>query len=157
MTIAITDGLIQESDLDTAINRTLTTRFLTGQFNTLQSNPWTNLTLKSVNSRTNRDLARQVLQKGIVLLKNAAPLGSLKPILPLEKQNLRKLCVLGPLSNSVEHMMGNYYGKFDAAAAATPLKGIQEELGGLAAWAGTLIHLFHYTYPQNLLNLCDIV
>jgi hypothetical protein len=64
-----------------------------------------------------------------VLLKNKAPAGSSKPLLPLDKSSLKKLCVLGPLSHSAEHMMGNYYGNFDAKLAATPLQGIQEELG----------------------------
>lgn len=130
LTDALAGGLISESDIDTAINRTLTMRFLTGQFDPPDSNSWSNLTLSTVNSREHRVLARRIVQEGIVLLKNTAPFGSLKPVLPLVKENLQKLCVLGPLSNSVEHMMGNYYGKFDAAAAATPLKGIQEELGG---------------------------
>jgi hypothetical protein len=71
----------------------------------------------------------QLLPPGIVLLKNKAPAGSSKPLLPLDKSSLRKLCVLGPLANSAEHMMGNYYGNFDAELAATPLQGIQEELG----------------------------
>jgi beta-glucosidase-like glycosyl hydrolase len=64
-----------------------------------------------------------------VLLKNKAPAGSSKPLLPLDKSSLKKLCVLGPLAHSAEHMMGNYYGNFDAKLAATPLQGIQEELG----------------------------
>jgi beta-glucosidase-like glycosyl hydrolase len=66
---------------------------------------------------------------GIVLLKNKAPAGAAKPLLPLDKSSLKKLCVLGPLAHSAEHMMGNYYGNFDAKLAATPLQGIQEELG----------------------------
>lgn len=69
------------------------------------------------------------MHAGIVLLKNAAPRGSREPILPLNPATLQKLCVVGPLANSTEHMMGNYYGKFDTNIAATPLQGIKEALG----------------------------
>lgn len=42
---------------------------------------------------------------------------------------LKQTCCVGPLANSALHMMGSYYGKIDADIAATPLQGIQEELG----------------------------
>lgn len=66
-----------------------------------------------------------------MLLKNTAPTGSSSPVLPLDKAALKKVCVVGPLAASVEHMMGNYYGRFDSKASVTPLKGIQDELGEL--------------------------
>jgi beta-glucosidase-like glycosyl hydrolase len=83
---------------------------------------------------------------GIVLLKNKAPAGAAKPLLPLDKSALSKLCVLGPLANSVEHMMGNYYGNFDAKLAATPLQGIQEELGGCSAAVLAGVHQQHVAW-----------
>ena len=52
---------------------------------------------------------------GIVLLKNEAVAvngegsGSGRPLLPFDLQSVSKLCVLGPLADSPEHMLGNYY------------------------------------------------
>jgi hypothetical protein len=66
---------------------------------------------------------------GAVLLKNEAPPGRDAPMLPLDAARLNKLCVTGPLSDSPEHQMGNYYGRFDSKATSTPLSGLQSALG----------------------------
>lgn len=71
-----------------------------------------------------------------MLLRNVAAAGASAPLLPLNKAALRKVCVVGPLADSQEHMMGNYYGRWDSAAAATPLQGIREELGELPCGTG---------------------
>jgi len=68
---------------------------------------------------------------GTVLLKNDMVPGTSTPLLPLDKSALSKVCITGPLADSAEHMMGNYYGKWDAEAALTPRKAIKEELGEL--------------------------
>jgi hypothetical protein len=66
---------------------------------------------------------------GTVLLKNDLMTGSSTPMLPLDKGALSKVCITGPLADSAEHMMGNYYGKWDSEAALTPKKAIKDELG----------------------------
>lgn len=47
--------------------------------------------------------------QGIVLLKNEAPAsrspGSGSKLLPLDKTEMKKVCVVGPLSDSPEHMV----------------------------------------------------
>lgn len=70
-----------------------------------------------------------VAAAGTVLLQNNPVPGTSTPILPLDKGALSKVCITGPLADSAEHMMGNYYGKFDESAALTPKKAIKEELG----------------------------
>lgn len=65
-----------------------------------------------------------------MLLKNDPVPGTSTPLLPLDKGALRKVCITGPLADSPEHLMGNYYGKWDAEAALTPKRVIKEELGG---------------------------
>ncbi|KAF6262012.1 glycoside hydrolase superfamily [Scenedesmus sp. NREL 46B-D3] len=158
---ALAEGLLAPSDIDTAVNRTLAVRFATGQFDLPRLNPWADLPISTVNGRMSRLLARTVVQKGIVLLKNKAPAGSSKPLLPLDKSALSKLCVLGPLANSAEHMMGNYYGKFDADVAATPLQGIQEELAGSGvkveyAQGMDIMGQIHYDWPlETALETCQ--
>ena len=56
------------------------------------------------------------------------PVSSAQPLLPLNLTTLKKLCVIGPLANSSEHMMGNYYGAWDESALS-PLQALQEALG----------------------------
>jgi hypothetical protein len=46
---------------------------------------------------------------------------------------MKKLCVIGPLANSTEHMMGNYYGAWDESALS-PLQALQEALGENLGW-----------------------
>jgi hypothetical protein len=40
-----------------------------------------------------------------------------------------QVCITGPLADSQEHMMGNYYGRWDTEAALTPRKAIKTYLG----------------------------
>ncbi|KAF8063677.1 BXL3 [Scenedesmus sp. PABB004] len=159
---ALAAGLVSEADIDTAVNRTLAMRFLTGQFDPPSGNPWGALTTGAVvNGNASRALARAVVQKGAVLLKNDPPPGRDAPLLPLDPAALTKLCVLGPLSDSAEHMMGNYYGKFDAAAVATPLAGIKEALAGRGvsvshAYGMDLVGRIHYDWPlEDALQACE--
>lgn len=53
------------------------------------------------------------------------------PVLPLNPAKLRKVCVVGPLADSPEHQMGNYYGKYADDAVSTPRSALEAELG---AW-----------------------
>lgn len=52
---------------------------------------------------------RKPAPQGIVLLKNEAPAsrspGSGSKLLPLDKARMKKVCVVGPLSDSPEHMV----------------------------------------------------
>jgi hypothetical protein len=43
--------------------------------------------------------------------------------------NTPQVCVVGALADSKEHLLGNYYGKFDADAVVTPRAAITAELG----------------------------
>ncbi|KAI8462979.1 MAG: glycoside hydrolase superfamily [Monoraphidium minutum] len=124
---AISAGVLAESDVDAALNRTLAIRFRTGQFDAPAALPWAGLGLDVVNSKAHKDLARKAAHKGMVLLKNAVPPGSSTPLLPLDKAQLRKVCVVGPLADSPEHMLGNYYGAF-LKSMSSPLGSIRGEL-----------------------------
>jgi hypothetical protein len=61
---ALAAGLLSPADIDTAVNRTLAMRFITGQFDTPRLNPWGELPISTVNGRMSRLLARNVVQKG---------------------------------------------------------------------------------------------
>lgn len=99
---AVKDGLITEKEIDTQLAVLLRTRFKLGLFDPMGSNPYDVISADVVNSKAHRELAKEVAQKGIVLLKN-------KGVLPL-KNDLSKYFVTGPNATNTDILLGNYYG-----------------------------------------------
>ncbi len=102
LTEAVESGLITESEIDEQLAILLRTRFKLGLFDPAGSNPYDNISGNVVNSEKHRNLAREVAQKGIVMLKNNG-------VLPL-KNDLSKYFVTGPNANNADILLGNYYG-----------------------------------------------
>ena len=164
---AISQGLLSEADVDAAVANTLAVRFRTGQFE--PSTPWDGLGAAAINSAAHRELARRVAQKGIVLLKNDAPLkgasggaggGAGAPLLPLDRTKLKKVCVVGPLADSPEHLLGNYYGLWNRSLTASPLAALRAELAGSGVQVATddamrLMAANYYDWPlESALGAC---
>ena len=99
---AVKEGLITEKEIDEQLAILLKTRFKLGLFDPMGSNPYDAIPSNVVNSESHRALAKEVAEKGIVLLKNNG-------ILPL-KNDLGKYFVTGPNASSIEILLGNYYG-----------------------------------------------
>jgi len=99
---AVKEGLITEKEIDEQLSILLKTRFKLGLFDPMGSNPYDAVSADVVNSKAHRELAKEVAQKGIVLLKNNG-------VLPL-KNDLSKYFVTGPNAASIEVLLGNYYG-----------------------------------------------
>lgn len=99
---AIKKGLITEKEIDNQLAVLLQTRFKLGLFDPMGSNPYDAISDDVVNSKAHRELAKEVAQKGIVLLKNNG-------VLPL-KNDLSKYFVTGPNATNVDVLLGNYYG-----------------------------------------------
>ena len=99
---AVKDGLITEKEIDEQLAVLLKTRFKLGLFDPMGSNPYDAVSPNVVDSKEHRALAKEVAEKGIVLLKNNG-------ILPL-KNDLGKYFVTGPNASSIEILLGNYYG-----------------------------------------------
>ncbi len=99
---AVRQGLLKESQVDSALAILLRTRFKLGLFDGLNATPYDKLGPEVVNSAAHRALAKEIALKSMVLLKNNG-------VLPL-RPDLGKYFVTGPNATSVEALLGNYYG-----------------------------------------------
>lgn len=118
---AIKQGLLKESELDTAVARLLRAKFKLGVFDSDAHNPYAKIPYSVVNSLTHQAQALQMARESIVLLKNK------NGTLPL-KATLKNIAVIGPNANDAEVLLGNYNG--DPAHIVTPLEGIQKAFIG---------------------------
>lgn len=114
---AVKEGLLDEQYVTQSCIRAFTTRFLLGMFD---STEYDSLNFLDVESPEHLKLASQAARESIVLLKNEG-------ILPLQKENLRTIGVIGPNANSRRALEGNYHGT--ASRYVTVLEGIQKMAG----------------------------
>jgi beta-glucosidase len=92
-----------------------------GSFDKNEDNPYDKIPYTVVDSKEMRDLNREVSAKSIVLLKNE------NNILPLNKDKIHTIGVIGPNANSRNALVGNYEGT--ASRYVTVLEGIQDYVG----------------------------
>ena len=114
---AYEQGLITEEDITRSAERLFTTRFLLGLFDETE---YDGLGLEKVECKEHLALAERAAAESVVLLKNDG-------ILPLKKENLKTIGVVGPNANSRVALIGNYHGT--ASRYITVLEGIQDAVG----------------------------
>lgn len=96
---AVREGLVSEAVLDEAVRRVLTVKYLLGLFEgTLSVNP--DVAVSSLDTESDRKLAREVAQASMVLLKNDG-------ILPLRK-DFKTIAVIGPNAAQGLNLHGDY-------------------------------------------------
>jgi beta-glucosidase len=94
---AVLDGKIAETLIDVSVRRLLAQKFALGLF----ENPYVDPSVVHFDTQPERQLAREIAQKSIVLLKNDDNL------LPLSKE-LGSIAVIGPNADSVRNLFGDY-------------------------------------------------
>lgn len=94
---AVRRGLVRESLLDVAVRRVLAQKIALGLF----ENPFVDASVVAFDTPPQRQLAREIAQKSIVLLKNDGDL------LPLKK-DIGSIAVIGPNAGQVRHLFGDY-------------------------------------------------
>ncbi len=109
-------GLIKEETIREAAVRLMTTRYLLG---ILGEGSHEQFSMDEVESPEHLRLSRQAAVESIVLLKNQGR------ILPIDRDRVRTVGVIGPNADSVAALRGNYYG--EAGRYVTVLEGIREE------------------------------
>ncbi len=121
LTQAVQEGVVDEARINEAVVHLLTTRMKLGVLNKIEDNPYDKIPYSVVDSKEMRLLNRETAVKSIVLLKNQ------NHILPLKKEEIRTIGVIGPNANSREALVGNYEGT--ASRYITVLEGIQDFVG----------------------------
>ena len=116
---ALAQKLITEEDIRQAAVRLFTTRYLLGIMDG-QETEFDKIPYSAVECKEHVAAAVEAAEKGIVLLKNDG-------ILPLNKEKLKAVGVVGPNANSRAVLVGNYHGT--SSRYITVLEGIQNELG----------------------------
>ena len=116
---AVNQELISEEEISRAVTRLFTVRHLLGLFDAPEKVPYTKITMAAVDSPAHRDLALKAARQSLVLLKNDAQ------FLPLDKAALKKIAVIGPLSDLCH--LGGYSGA--PTVHVSPYQGIAASFG----------------------------
>ena len=99
---AYKQGVLKESEIDTALVRLFTARIKLGMFDPPEMVPYSKIDEKLLDSAEHRAMARAMANKAMVLLKNDGTL-------PLKK-GATKIAVVGPLADQTRYLLGNYTG-----------------------------------------------
>ena len=113
---SVKKGLINEKDVDVAVQRLFKARFALGEMDKLEEVSWTKIPYSVVASKEHADMSLEMARKSMVLLQNK------NNVLPLAKEGI-KIAVMGPNANDSIMQSGNYKGTPDHTV--TILQGIK--------------------------------
>ena len=114
---AVEEGLISEETVDQAVKRLYRTRFRLGMFEPEEDVPFNQIPFELNDCDEHRELALVMARESMVLLKNE------NALLPLNKDKIKSIAVIGPNADSKEVLLGNYFGL--PSRYVTVLEGIQ--------------------------------
>lgn len=115
----VKEGRLSESVIDESVRRVLTAKFKMGLFDRpfkVHKND-----RQKIHTKESIDLARRIAEESIVLLQNK------NRMLPLDKNRLKSLAVIGPNADKVQ--FGDYSPTKNNAYGVTVLQGLKEYLG----------------------------
>jgi beta-glucosidase len=121
---AIRDGLVKEETINQAVIRLVTTRMKLGLFDDQAKVPFNSIGYDQVDSVEHKKLNQKASAKSIVLLKNE------NNLLPLDKNKIKSIGVIGPNADNRKALVGNYEGT--SSEYITILEGIRGYLGDSA-------------------------
>ncbi len=121
----VRQGLVDEADIDRAVERVLRMKFEMGLFDNPYVDP---KAARAVRSEENKQVALDVARAAVTLLKNETPSGAVGDahILPLSK-DLRVL-VCGPNADNRYNMLGDYTAPQEDSNVKTVLDGIRQKV-----------------------------
>ena len=125
---AVSQGLIGIKEIDLSVYRLMLARMKLGMFDPTELVPYAQIPFELNNGRAHDDMALKMAHKSMTLLKNNG-------ILPLNKNLIKKIAVIGPNADNINALRGNYYG-----SASNPVTIIN----GIKAKAGTEIEVVYH-------------
>ena len=90
---ALEKGLITENDIDSSVRNSFRTRIRLGFFDGANECPYTGMGEEYINNKEHQELAATMAEASVVMLKNE------KDMLPIKKDNINSLAVVGPLAD----------------------------------------------------------
>jgi len=114
---AYQQGLLREESIDIAVKRLFTARFRLGMFDPPEVVPHAQIPHSVVDSPKHRQLALEVAQQSLILLKNK------DDFLPLDAKEISSIAIIGPNADETLVLSGNYYGS--PAAPVSILAGVR--------------------------------
>jgi len=100
---AVSQGLIGIKEIDLSVYRLMLARMKLGMFDPIELVPYAQIPFEINNKKAHDDLALKMAHKSMTLLKNEG-------ILPLNKNLIKKIAVIGPNADNINALKGNYYG-----------------------------------------------
>lgn len=100
---AVKNGLLSEALVDERLSALLRTLFRLGFFDAKDAVPYNQIPATENDSPEHAQVALRAARESLVLLKNDG-------ILPLKKEKLHRIAVIGPNAGSVPVLVGNYNG-----------------------------------------------
>lgn len=116
--IAYEEGLVTEDAVDKAVTRLMITRLKLGLFDSQENVPYASIPYELNDCKEHNEFALEMAKKSIVMLKNV------DKTLPIDKNSLNSIAVIGPNADSRAGLIGNYFGT--ASEYVTVLEGIRE-------------------------------
>ena len=101
---AVEQGLISEETIDRSVKRLLRTRFRMGMFDPEDMVPFNEIPYEVNDCEEHRQLSLEMARESIVLLKNDG-------LLPLNKDEIKTIAVIGPNADDKQVLLGNYFGQ----------------------------------------------
>jgi beta-glucosidase len=118
--LAVKRGLLQTADVDRALARVLRVGFRLGAFDPPEMNPYSKITADVIRSPEHLQLSLQTALESMTLLSNR------NNFLPLKKENLKSVAVIGPAGDTAFET-GNYYGT--PTRKISPFQRLKDALG----------------------------
>jgi len=118
--LAVKRGLLLTEEVDRALTRVLRVGFRLGAFDPPEMNPYSKISADVIRSPEHLKLSLQTALESMTLLSNG------NNFLPLKKETLRSIAVIGPAGDAAFET-GNYYGT--PTRKVSPFQGLKEALG----------------------------
>ena len=118
---AHSQGLVTEENIDKCVIRLMKTRIRLGMLDSPESVPYTQIPFEENDCTAHNIQSLEAAKKSMVLLKNSG-------LLPLDKNKIKTLAVIGPNADSRDALIGNYHGT--ASSYITALEGIKDYVDG---------------------------